>query len=173
LAQVECLTVTPSGYQGERRVNNWNFTGNLGKDAESRFTPGGDAVVQFSVGVKSGYGDKATTTWARCAMWGKRGEAVAQYLTKGQLVGISGEVTLREYTDKEGAKRSSLEVRVNDLTLLGGKRDGEQSAPRSESTPAQNQQRSAPAQNSGGAFADFDDDIPFNRVGRGLTFHSI
>lgn len=141
-------------------MNNWNFTGNLGKDAESRYTPSGDAVLQFSVGVKSGYGDKATTTWARCAMWSKRGEAVAQYLTKGQLVGISGEVTLREYTDKEGQKRSSLEVRVNDLTLLG-KRDGEQSTSRSESAPAQNHQRSAPAHNSGGSFDDFPDEIPF------------
>lgn len=94
-------------------------------------------------------------------MWGKRGEAVAQYLTKGQLVGISGEVTLREFTDRDGQKRSSLEVRVNDLSLLGGKRDGEQSAPRSESAPAQNQQRSAPAQNNGGAFDDFEDSIPF------------
>ncbi len=142
-------------------MNNWNFTGNLGKDADSRFTPAGDAVVQFSVGVKSGYGDKATTTWARCALWGKRGEAVAQYLTKGQLVGISGEVTLREFTNKEGNKQVSLEVRVNDLTLLGGKREGEQSGPRSESAPAQNPQRSAQTQNSGGAFADIGDDIPF------------
>lgn len=142
-------------------MNNWNFTGYLGKDAESRYTPSGDAVVQFSVAVTSGYGDKQTTTWARCALWGKRGEAVAQYLVKGQLVGISGEVTLREFTDKEGQKRSSLEVRVNDLSLLG-KRDGEQSAPRSESAPAQNQQRSAPAQNGGGgSFDDFEDDIPF------------
>lgn len=143
-------------------MNNWNFTGNLGKDAEQRYTPSGDAVVQFSVAVKSGYGDKETTTWARCAMWGKRGEAVAQYLTKGQLVGISGEVTLREFTNKEGNKQTSLEVRVNDLTLLGGKREGEQSAPRSESAPAQNQQRSAPAQNGGGgSFDDFEDSIPF------------
>jgi len=142
-------------------MNNWNFTGNLGKDCEKRYTPGGDAVVQFSVGVKSGYGDKATTTCATYALWGKRGEAVEQYLTKGQLVGITGEVTLREFTDKDGAKRSSLEVRVNDLTLLGGKRDGEQSAPRNESAPAQNQPRSAPAHNSGGGFTDMDDDILF------------
>lgn len=139
-------------------MNVWCFSGNLGKDAESRFTPSGDAVVQFSVGVKSGYGDKATTTWARCAMWGKRGEAVAQYLTKGQLVGISGEVTLREFTNKEGNKQSSLEVRVNDLTLLG-KREGEQQAPRATSAPAQRQERSQPAQT--GSFAEFEDQIPF------------
>lgn len=149
-------------------MNNWNFTGHLGGDAEQRYTPSGDAVVQFSVGVKSGYGDKATTTWARCAMWGKRGEAVAQYLTKGQPVGVVGEVTLREYTDKNGQKRGSLEVRVNDLTLLGGK--SEQTAPRSESAPAQNQQRSAPQQqNSGGGFADMEDDIPFIPIGRKMA----
>jgi len=71
-------------------MNNWNFTGNLGRDAEQKFIPSGDSVVSFSVAVKSGYGDKATTTWAKCTMWGERGEAVAQYLTKGQLVGVSG-----------------------------------------------------------------------------------
>ena len=131
-------------------MNAWQFTGNIGKDAESRFLPNGDPVVSFSVGVKSGYGDKATTTWARCSMFGKRGESVSQYLTKGQLVGISGEVRLREWNDEQGQKRSSLEVRVNDLTLLG-KKDGQQAAqPR--------QQAPAPQQSAG----DWDDsDIPF------------
>lgn len=106
-------------------MNCWNFTGNLGGDAETRFTQKGEAIVSFSVGVKSGYGDKATTTWARCSMFGKRGEAVSQYLTKGQLVGISGEAGLNEWQDKEGQKRTNLEVRVNDLTLLG-KKDSQQ-----------------------------------------------
>lgn len=63
-------------------MNNWNFTGNLGKAAETRHTSSGDAVVQFSVAVKSGYGKNEKTTWANCSMWGKRGEAVAPYLTK-------------------------------------------------------------------------------------------
>ena len=128
-------------------MNAWQFTGNIGKDAESRFLPNGDPVVSFSVGVKSGYGEKATTTWARCAMFGKRAESVSQYLTKGQLVGISGEVTLREWNDQQGQKRNSLEVRVNDLTLLG-KKDGQQAAqPRQQ----------APALPDDG----FSDDIPF------------
>ena len=132
-------------------MNAWQFTGNIGKDAESRFLPNGDPVVSFSVGVKSGYGEKATTTWARCAMFGKRAESVSQYLTKGQLVGISGEVTLREWNDKEGQKRNSLEVRVNDLTLLG-KKDGQQAAqPRQQ----------APAQQQADTFGDFSDDVPF------------
>ena len=104
-------------------MNNWNFTGNLGQNAETRYTPDGTAIVSFSVAVKSGYGDKEKTTWARCAMFGRRGEAVAQYLTKGQLVAVSGEVTLRDWTDRDGVKRASLEVRVNDLTLLGSHED--------------------------------------------------
>ena len=132
-------------------MNAWQFTGNIVKDAESRFLPNGDPVVSFSVGVKSGYGEKSTTTWARCAMFGKRAESVSQYLTKGQLVGISGEVTLREWNDKEGQKRSSLEVRVNDLTLLG-KKDGQQAAqPRQQ----------APVPQQADSFGDFSDDAPF------------
>lgn len=140
-------------------MNNWNFTGNLGRDAEPGTTSGGESVVKFSVGVKSGYGDKATTTWANCSLWGKRGEAVAKYLVKGQLVGINGEVTLREYTGRDGAQRFSLDVRVADLTLLGKKSEGETHAPRSESAQRQgNGGVNPPPQNS---FDEFDDDIPF------------
>lgn len=141
-------------------MNNWSFSGNLGNDCESRFTPSGDAVVSFSVGVKSGFGDRATTTWARCQLWGKRGESVAPYLTKGQLVGIVGEVTLREYDKKDGGKGYSLEVRVNDLTLLGRKDAGD-SKPAEPRQSAPQQRQPAP-QNSGGGFGDFSDDIPFN-----------
>lgn len=144
-------------------MNAWQFTGNIGKDAESRFLPNGDPVVSFSVGVKSGYGEKATTTWARCAMFGKRAESVYPYLTKGQLVGISGEVTLREWNDQQGQKRSSLEVRVNDLTLLG-KKDGQQ--------VAQPRQQAAAPQQSGG-FSDMDDSIPFMRHAHGAAWRAV
>ena len=151
-------------------MNSWSFSGHCAADAESRFTPSGDAVVSFSVGVKSGYGDKATTTWARCQMWGKRGEAVAPYLTKGQLVGVVGEVTLREYDKKDGGKGYSLEVRVNDLTLLGKREAGD--APQQPQPRQQPQQRPA-QQNAGGGFGDMDDDIPFNRIATGIHSHSV
>jgi single-strand DNA-binding protein len=131
-------------------MNNWNFTGNLGRDAEQKFIPSGESVVSFSVAVKSGYGEKASTTWAKCTIWGKRGEAVAQYLTKGQLVGVSGEATLREYEKKDGTTGASLEVRVNDLTLLG-KRDD--SIPR-DAAPETKPGANVPA-------AEYDDQIPF------------
>lgn len=136
-------------------MNAWNFTGNVGKDAEQRFIPSGESIVSFSVAVKSGYGDKALTTWVRCAMWGKRGEAVLPYLKKGQLVGVSGEAALREY-EKDGVTKSSLEVRVNDLTLLG------KAEPRAtNSAPAP--QAPANDRNSGGGLADMIDDIPFSQ----------
>lgn len=126
-------------------MNNWNFTGNIGRDAEQRHTAGGDSVVSFSVGVKAGYGDKASTVWANCTLFGKRGESIISYLLKGQLVGVSGEVAMREWQDKEGQRRTSLDVRVNDVTLLG-KRDDK---------PAQKPQ-DKPAN-----LGDFADDIPF------------
>ena len=140
-------------------MNVWNFTGNLGADAEQCFTQSGDSVVSFSVGVKAGFGDKATTTWARCRMWGKRGEAVAQYLVKGQLVGVSGEVSMREWEDKNGVKRTNLEVRVNDLDLLGGKKDGASQQQRQQE-PQQNRQ--SPQSKPNQSFADdLGDDLPF------------
>lgn len=125
-------------------MNTWSFTGHLGRDVEVRQTASGEPVAQFSVAVTSGYGDKQQTTWPRCAFWGKRGEAVARYLVKGQLVGVTGEVTLREYDGKDGTRKQSLEVRVVDLTLLG-KRDETATPTQHPATPA----------------AALDDDVPF------------
>ena len=148
-------------------MNSWSFTGHIGEDCNTRFTQSGDSVVSFSVGVKSGFGDKATTTWAKCAMFGKRGESVAPYLKKGALVGISGEVNNREYQDKEGQKRYSLDVRVNDLTLLGGKSDRSESAP-SQPKPQQRNAQGAPKQ----SFED-DGEIPFTPHGAGRSWRVI
>lgn len=125
-------------------MNIWTFTGHLGKDIEVRYLPNGDAVGSFSVGVNFGYGDKKGTIWARCSLFGKRVEALRQYLNKGQLVAVSGEVSERKWQDKEGTERVSQEVRVNDVTLLGGKSE----------TPA----KAAPNKS---VSLDDDDSIPF------------
>lgn len=93
--------------------------GNLGKDAELRFTDKGDPIAQFSFALTSGYGDKAVTTWVTCNLWGKRAETLAPMLTKGTKIGISGELTNRKYVAKDGTEKYSLEVRLNDITLLG------------------------------------------------------
>lgn len=132
-------------------MNCFNFTGRLAKDAETRFIASGDAITNFSVAVDSGYGDKKVTTWLNAAMWGKRGEAVQPYLLKGTQVAISGELTNREYTDKEGNKRHSLDVRVNDLTLIGGKNDKQEYQPKPAQKPA----------DEPGDFTNFESDVPF------------
>ena len=147
-------------------MNAWSFTGNLGRDCDTRYTQSGDAVVSFSVGVKAGFGDKATTTWANCSMFGKRGEAVSAYLKKGTLVGIVGEVNLRDYQDKEGQKRYSLDVRVNDLTLLGGKQSGDSAT---SEKPQQRNAQGAPRT----SIEDMDSDIPFTPHGAGRAWRVI
>lgn len=134
-------------------MNCLNATGRIGKDCETRFTSGGDAIASFALAIDSGYGDKKVTTWLNCAMFGKRGEAVAAYIKKGGQVAVSGELTNREYTDKDGNKRFSLDLRVNDLTLLGGRGDSDK--PADKPKPAQ------PAQAAGSGFDDMEDSIPF------------
>lgn len=102
-------------------MNVLTFTASLGKDAEMRYTPKGDAVTSFSAAMNSGYGDKKVTTWVNCTLWGKQAEALAPYLKKGTQAAISGEVELREWTGKDGSTGKSLELRVSSLTLIGGK----------------------------------------------------
>lgn len=102
-------------------MNVFTCTTRLYKDAEQRFTQGGDSIVTFKGSVYAGYGQNKTTSWIKFNVWGKKGEGVLPYLKDKTQVAISGELANREYTDKEGQKRYSLEVRVNDLTLLGSK----------------------------------------------------
>ena len=130
-------------------MNVLNATGNVGKDCELRFTPNGDPVGQFSFALSSGYGDKKVTTWLNCNLWGKRAEKLSEMLTKGTLIAITGELTNRPYTDKNGNEKYSLEVRVNDLTLLG-KKDGATSSA-SQTTARPDEQNPT----------DFEDSIPF------------
>lgn len=130
-------------------MNVWTFTGRIGRDAEQRFTSSGDSIVNFNVAVDSGFGDKKQTTWPRCTIFGKRGSSLVGYLTKGALVAVSGELTMREWEDSDGARRVSLEVRVAEVTLLGSKERA--SAPPAE--PSAN--RPAPPDD------DLGDDLPF------------
>ena len=129
-------------------MNNCTFTTRIYKDAEQRYTQSGDSIVSFKGPVESGYGQNKVTTWIKFSMFGKRGESVLPYLKDKTQVAVSGELANREYTDKEGQKRYSLEVRVNDLTLLGGKTQ------ESSQTPQQ-QAKQKPSMD------DIDDSIPF------------
>jgi len=100
-------------------MNNITVAGLLGKDCEIRSMPDGTPVASFSVADSQGK-DK-TTIWWNCQLFGKRAESLEKYLTKGQAVTVSGTVTEREWTDKEGNKRKSMDVRVNEVALQGGR----------------------------------------------------
>lgn len=95
------------------------LSGHLGKDPEARMTSGGTKVASFSLAVKTGYGDKAQSTWYRCTAFGKNAETAEKYLKKGQAVNIVGEPSLREYETSSGVKGQSLEVAVEKICLLG------------------------------------------------------
>ena len=132
-------------------MNNLSATGGIGKDAELRYTPGGDPICSFGFALSSGFGDKQITTWLNANIWGKRAETLAPMLLKGTKVGIVGELTNRPYKDKNGNEKFSLEVRVSDLTLLGGK--GDTNIPPS-SNNAPNGSKNAPV-------AEYEEDLPF------------
>lgn len=151
-------------------MNLFACTTRLYKDAEQRYTQGGDSIVTFKGAVDAGFGQSKTTSWIKFNMWGKRGESVLPYLKDKTQIAVSGELANREYTDKEGQKRYSLEVRVNELTLVGGKPEGGHRQQSEDNQPAP--QRSAQgAPPNKGKFDDLGDDIPFLCHARGRAGH--
>jgi single-strand DNA-binding protein len=108
--------------------NVFSFTGTVGRDAEVRHLPSGQAVLNVTVANNIGFGEKQQTLWIRCAVWGKRAEGQLQnYLKKGQQVFVSGELTQSEYRANDGTTKTSLELNANILDLVGKKNDSNQS----------------------------------------------
>ncbi len=129
-------------------MNSITIVGGLGRDAELKYLNNGDPICNFSMADSQGR-DKGTIWW-NCTLFGKRGEALSQYLTKGQSVTVIGSVTEREWQDKEGNKRKSMDVRVSEIALQGGRKDAE----------PQEERRTAPKP-APQTFDDMSDDIPF------------
>jgi single-strand DNA-binding protein len=102
-------------------------------------------------------------------MFGKRADAVSQYLLKGQQVGVVGEISMREWDDRQGQKRTSLEVRVSDLTLLGKRGESGSGAP-SQPPQQQSQPQTSQAPQHTAATGGLDDDVPFMRAGHGALW---
>lgn len=118
-------------------MNKITATGRLAADSELRFTPGGDPILNFRLASDVGYGDKKSTNWFACSIFGKRGEALQQHLLKGQQVTVFGTLTLREWS-KDGAKMISPDIRIDEVELQGGAKpagQGKQQAPQEYSTP--------------------------------------
>ena len=104
-------------------MNSITVSGSLGKDAELKQMNSGDYICNFSIADSMGR-DKGTIWW-NCTLFGKRAESLSQYLVKGQAVTVVGSIIEREWTDKSDNKRKSMDVRVNDIALQGGRRDAE------------------------------------------------
>src|ERR1700704_3443684 len=106
-------------------VNKVILVGNLGRDAELRYTPGGAAVSTINMATTEVWNDKAgqrqeKTEWHRVVLWGKSAESLTEYLTKGKQIYVEGRLQTRQWDDKDGNKRYTTEIRGDRIVLLGG-----------------------------------------------------
>src|SRR5258707_4828585 len=105
------------------------IVGNVGRDAEMRYTPQGVAVGDFSVEVNkvTGKGEnrKEKTTWFKVTVWRERAEPASQYIKKGMKIMVVGEVEARAYTDKNGQAVASLDLTANDFKFLDSRGDSQ------------------------------------------------
>lgn len=138
----------------------------LGRDAETRFLPSGEAVCNLSLAYKYGKKDadgKQATTWIEAALWGKRAESAAQYLTKGKpIFAVLSDLHIETFNKADGTQGVKLAARVDsfDFIAMPGEGGQQQHAPH-QSNP-QPQQRPAPTAAAGGSgFDDMGEDIPF------------
>src|ERR1700676_2707982 len=155
-------------------VNKVILVGRLGRDPETRYTGGGQAVANFSMATDESYKDKngerqKRTEWHKIVVWSKLAEIAQQYLKKGSLVFIEGRIQSREWQDKEGQKRTAFEIVANNFRMLGGRSDGAAAAAGAEGGGAHRGgndfEHAAPSDDfaSGGAPGPeiSDEDIPF------------
>lgn len=134
------------------------IAGRLTRDAENR-TAGSDNVTGFSVAVDDRQGKEKSTLFFDCNLWGKRGESLSQYLTKGSSVTVSGDLSTREHNGK-----TYLTVRVADVTLQGGKQQSGEDFRGGGSGDVAGDNRHGRGQDAGrrAAYeADLNSDIPF------------
>ena len=122
--------------------------GNLTRDVETRTTPNGQSVSNFSIAVTRSWRDQngqtqEQTSFINCVAWGKVGEIIGQYVHKGSPLLVSGRIDQRSYEDKDGNKRQAVEVVVEDFNFVGGGRGDDSGsssagAPRSSSSSKSN-----------------------------------
>ena len=150
-------------------VNKVILVGNLGRDAELRYTPGGAAVATLNMATTEVWNDKAgqkqeKTEWHRIVLWGKTAESLAEYLTKGKQIYVEGRLQTRQWDDKDGNKRYTTEIRSDRVVLLRGGGGGRGGGGRSRGGGADEGMGGGHAPGPGHDGPDqplTDDDIPF------------
>ena len=147
--------------------NVFSFIGTIGKDAEVRYLPSGQAMLNVNLANNIGFGNKQQTLWVRVALWGKRAEGnLKTFLVKGQQVFVSGELTMSEYKANDGTMRSALELNANIIELVGGKKDDNNALKNQQINNQQSQHYAnkangyAPSDNAA-QHDNFEDDMPF------------
>jgi len=140
-------------------VNKVILIGNLGRDPEIRYTPGGRAVARFPLATGEVWTDadgnrQERTEWHNVVVWGKQAETCSQYLAKGRQVFVEGSIRSRSYDDKDGNRRYITEIIGQRVQFLGGTRGGDVAMP---SPPGQEEPSPQPPQGAGPE----EDDIPF------------
>ncbi len=143
-------------------VNKVILIGNLGKDPEVRYLEGGTAVANFPLATSETYknrnGEMTTSTeWHNIVVWRRLAEITEKYLKKGNKVYIEGKLRTRSWQDQDGNTRYTTEIVADNLTMLGGKADGEQNP----SNTKQQGDSSVQEPNSDFIANDDDDDLPF------------
>ena len=106
-------------------VNKVILVGNLGRDAELRYTPGGSPVATLNLATTEMWNDtggqrQEKTEWHRVVLWGTTAESLNEYLTKGKQIYVEGRLQTRQWDDKDGNKRYTTEIRGDRIVLLGG-----------------------------------------------------
>ena len=146
-------------------VNKVILVGNLGRDAELRYTPGGAAVATLNLATTEVFKDregqkKEDTQWHRVILWGKTAETLQDYLTKGKQIYVEGKLQTRKWKDKDGNDKYTTEVRGDRVVLLsgGGRGDG---AGRGEGSGRSSASDDFGHPEPGGSVELTDDDIPF------------
>jgi len=164
-------------------VNKVILLGNLGRDPETRYTTGGDAVTNLNIATSEQWKDKngekqERTEWHRVVLFGRQAEIAGEYLKKGRSVYIEGRLQTRKYTDKDGVEKYSTEIVGDRMQLIGGAREGGGgddempggggggggARPPSRGSGSGGGGGQRPAGGGGGSKKgpdDFDDDIPF------------
>ena len=149
-------------------VNKVILVGNLGRDAELRYTPGGAAVSTLNMATTETWTDKGgqkqeKTEWHRVVFWGKVAESLTEYLTKGKQVYVEGRLETRQWNDKDGNKRYTTEIKGDKIVLLGSAGGGGRSG--GGLSRGGSEESTGGAQPSHGADVPdqplTDDDIPF------------
>lgn len=103
--------------------------GNLGQDPELRYTQGGQAVLNLRMATTESFVNRdrerqERTEWHTIVMWGKRGEALAKFLTKGSRMAVEGRIQTRSWEAKDGGKRYTTEIVATNVIMLGGRSGG-------------------------------------------------